>query len=618
MNRFYKGYESIAASPEFKSRMVRMMQHEEKESAAKRQGGFVIKKKTLAILIAAAIMVLAIGTAAAVGLTTAGRLKENTEQRLETAEDERYRDARKRAEQIVDDATYSRVIPLTETAAVQDVGITLKSVERDGDELLLTFAADSEKTGMILQLADGFPETDVRTQRILNAYDTFCEIGMDARAFRLTFGGRDFTPYYTNDFPVAAGYGDHDDYVIRFFDMPEIPYGTEMTLSGTLFRCDAAGVRQGEIGAFSIPFVFDYTDAVREADIERETQEILNMERTRDEKQQVNLEHLAEEAATLGQTVGFTQFHDVSADEQGIVLGLTDMFSGEDGMERFRYFCMNGYRVVEQELACEWDDGFGQRTIVMRLPYYAQRQYLDSVLTIACVELSGQSTKTEDGWLMPSEYKQDVFIFRYDLGTGKVTLPKNDAERDAWFKPIPINTGNRALDIIPLGAYVMDVKTEKQEQNGVEVCIRRAAFNDDGTLEIFYQAENMACEVITWETFPEEVRINGETAPRYTFEAWDAEWKPFRLTDERIAEMLDAYSMEKTRWIIDSLKVVPAKRFDMYDGPITIEVKNWTLYDLNKQGERELVGTFSFTFTVDPANAYRLSVNPREGLRLDR
>ena len=45
----------------------------------------------------------------------------------------------------------------------------------------------------------------------------------------------------------------------------------------------------------------------------------------------------------------------------------------------------------------------------------------------------------------------------------------------------------------------------------------------------------------------------------------------------------------------------------MYDGPITIEIKNWKLYDLNKQGERVLIGTFSFTFTVDPADAYELN-----------
>lgn len=65
MNKFYKGYDSIQASAAFKQRMVRTLQNEEKTPERQRSGGFVIKKRTLAILIAAAIMVLAIGTAAA-------------------------------------------------------------------------------------------------------------------------------------------------------------------------------------------------------------------------------------------------------------------------------------------------------------------------------------------------------------------------------------------------------------------------------------------------------------------------------------------------------------------------------------------------------------------------
>ena len=65
MNRFYKGYDDIAASSAFKSRMVKTLQSAEKESASNRSGGFVIKKRTLAILIAAVVALLAIGTAAA-------------------------------------------------------------------------------------------------------------------------------------------------------------------------------------------------------------------------------------------------------------------------------------------------------------------------------------------------------------------------------------------------------------------------------------------------------------------------------------------------------------------------------------------------------------------------
>lgn len=610
MNKFYKGYDDIVASDVFKQKTVRMLTSEPHETAT----GLRFNRRIAAVAIAAAALVLAMGTAVAVGVSTAGRLRENTEERLETAEEVRYQAAREQAERIVDSASFTREIPLDADAAAEDVTIRLKEIECDGDELLLKLSATGEHTGMVLGFDGDFLKEDVHAQRILASYDSFCEIGADARDFRLTFGGSAYTPYYTADMPSALGYGDGDDLIMRFPAMPQIANGTEMTLSGTLYRCDGDGVRQGEIGAFSIPFVYDYTDAMREADIERETQAILKTQRMRDEQQQVNLNALPEEAVSLEQTVGFTTYHDVSADAEGIVLGVTDRLGGESTAQ-FRYFSMNGYRVTEEELASEYDEAQNTRTAVLRLPYYAQQQYLDPVLTVACVDVSGQETKTDDGWLPPTEYAEDVFVFRYDLRTGKVTLPSDETERDAWFTPRSLRPYERAYDFMNVTYRLIDVETETQTQNGVDVSIRRVAFSEDGALEIYYQAEHMACEVMTEETFPEEILINGEPAPRRIFRSAGFEWEPFRLSDERIAELIDTYDMEKTRWVINPFEVMPAKRLDMYDGPITIEVKNWALYDLNKQGEREYVGTFSFTFTADPADASSPTINPREGIR---
>ena len=63
MDSIYEAYDSIAASSAFKSRMVQTLQ--QKYISRERAGGFAIKRRTLAILIAAAVTVLAIGTAAA-------------------------------------------------------------------------------------------------------------------------------------------------------------------------------------------------------------------------------------------------------------------------------------------------------------------------------------------------------------------------------------------------------------------------------------------------------------------------------------------------------------------------------------------------------------------------
>lgn len=65
MNKFYKGYDDITASDTFKQRMVRTLQSQTREEAPQKTVRLPIKRRTFAILIAAAITVLAIGTAAA-------------------------------------------------------------------------------------------------------------------------------------------------------------------------------------------------------------------------------------------------------------------------------------------------------------------------------------------------------------------------------------------------------------------------------------------------------------------------------------------------------------------------------------------------------------------------
>ena len=149
----------------------------------------------------------------------------------------------------------------------------------------------------------------------------------------------------------------------------------------------------------------------------------------------------------------------------------------------------------------------------------------------------------------------------------------------------------------------IDVKDVSDEQNGSTVTIRRVQFLENGTMRIYYKADHLAAEGISWETQP-EVCINGVKAERYRIKDMYGEQRDYRVSDEAIRDMLDAYSMERDRWDNGEWELVSPMRLDMYDGPITIEVKDWALYDLNKQGERVLIGTFSFTFTVDPINAY--------------
>ena len=160
MNKFYKGYDSIAASPEFKSRMVRTLQNETKEEAPRAALRLPIKRRTLAILIAAVIMVLAIGTAAAVGIavSTSGKMKEASEERLSRTEDESYQVARKWAEQIVDTTMYDT--PIEGSAEVGDLKLSLVSLMNDPQDLWIDFKLESETTGVVLTFDRAFLEGD--------------------------------------------------------------------------------------------------------------------------------------------------------------------------------------------------------------------------------------------------------------------------------------------------------------------------------------------------------------------------------------------------------------------------------------------------------------------------
>ena len=266
---------------------------------------------------------------------------------------------------------------------------------------------------------------------------------------------------------------------------------------------------------------------------------------------------------------------------------------------------MDGYDVADEELASEIAPDQQSATKLLRLPYYADRQYIGDVVTIGCVRSINKLIPLEpEGWMNSDEYEDTVFVFRYNLLTGEVTLPKDDAERDAWFTPhtFPMDNGDQVYSF--KGRYdVWDVEGVSDTQNGTTVRIGRVAFTPDGELCIVYRAENLACEVIAWETLPKAVTIDGVEVKAHRFLEEDG----FRLADDRIAEILNTYDMSKTRWITDCWNMKLPKRRDMYDGPITIEIKDWELYDLNKQGEREYVGTFSFTFTIPVDDAsYRM------------
>ena len=64
------------------------------------------------------------------------------------------------------------------------------------------------------------------------------------------------------------------------------------------------------------------------------------------------------------------------------------------------------------------------------------------------------------------------FVFRYDRKTGAITLPQNDAERDAWFeKPRLATSFDDPVMSFEDRVKAIDVKDVSDEQNGSTVTI---------------------------------------------------------------------------------------------------------------------------------------------------
>ena len=559
----------------------------------------VPKKRSIILLAAALAALLAVGTAVAVSMSTREQLQEAVENRIETSDDERYAQARELAIDRITNDVWERPIPLDVSAAVGDVTLTLKEIEVYGGEATLLIKPESERTGMVVTLDQEDYRNDTHTQRIVNAHEQICAFGTDARDFRLTIGDTNYAPYVVDE--IAAWYTENDAFFMTFHDMPRtIENGTKLTLSGTLYRCDSDGNRIGEIGSF----VYDYTDEMREADIQKLTEEILSTNDRIDAVTHDQLAALPKQATPLEIDVGMTTYHDVASDEQGILLGLTKRFT-EIGWYDYTYFCMDGYFVTNERLAEEIAPDRKSGTQLLRLPYYADAAYLPDVLTIACVHMIGQLTPLEpEGWSGPDSWDTSVFVFRYNRKTGEVSLPKDDAERDAWFTPQDLSITTTSLDPFYDYCETTDVSGIADTQNGTTVTIKSVVFQPDGTMYILFCADHLACEVISWETMPKAIRINGVAVNA------SGEEPGFHMDEESVAFTLDTYDMQKTRWINSYWSMKPPMRRDMYDGPITIEIKDWDLYDLNKQGEREFVGTFSFTFTI-PSDGSAYTVQPR-------
>ncbi len=325
MGKYQNAFSDIHASADFKRRMVVMMQaHNEPRAArAPQHPRIPAKRKALLITIAAILLLLSACAAYAIYWSSTQRAMQNATENIEMPPDALQQEAEAYAD--IDLKAYSLTAQLSGSATAGDVTIQMLSVDVfqdvDGAEYVFHFSLQSDKTGFITSFEPNYLEEDRAAQERLQQYDSFCEIGIDARNFVLTIGEQAFQPYAQPDYEgirqPASGWNEPDEgsaetssFMIRQNPVP-ITQDSQMNLSGTLYSCDAAGARTGTIGSFSIDFAYQYPAAQAEDIRQKSIDSYIQSHQKSNAARLESLGTLPKEATPIGLTQDVVTLNDI-------------------------------------------------------------------------------------------------------------------------------------------------------------------------------------------------------------------------------------------------------------------------------------------------------------------
>ncbi|MEA4914110.1 MAG: hypothetical protein VB061_06040 [Christensenella sp.] len=433
MNRYEAAFAGVHATPEFKDRLTARLNQECRTLANTPKTPkpmFSSKRKALLICIAAVLLLLSACAAYAVYWSSTQRAKEYTQS--EQATDDRLALATRMADESIAGTTFFSSIE--GTAEVDGLSLALVGVcfypnERP-PEVHLAFNASDAKTNDNSRLVD---------------FD-----------YVLTVGGKEYPAYAKADGTVrglpaiamadttmlGAGY----ETWFRIDDQ-EIVSGMPMTLSCTLYDWAQDGQRGESLGSFSLDFV--YTVPTEQIALERERliEENLAYLDAQAQNQSEALANLPDEMTQLNITQEEYTFHDAQVSKDGLLLGVTRVTDGSEAAE----FYMDGYRLEAEPVShiftpdtarpqlhlMPWEEVqyFGTYESVLKYPWYAPLNELPETVLIAVLRNEGSHRMAKgDDENDPITYSWNkvAFLFRVNPRTGEVTLPKDDAERDAW------------------------------------------------------------------------------------------------------------------------------------------------------------------------------------------
>ena len=626
MEPYQQAFNYIHASEDFKRRMVAAMQTRNTAHAARapwEAGASLIpaKRKALLITIAAVLLLLSACAAYAVYWSSTQRAMQNVVENMEKPAEAVQQEAEAYADSVVKASSLSA--PLEGSATVGDVTIQMNAVEvfqeEEGGEYVLYFSARSDSVGFVTSFAPSWLEEDRPAQERLGQYDSFCEIGIDARDFVLTIDGQPYPVYTKPDFEgvpePASGWNEPggvtagtSSLLIRHNPVP-ITQDSQMSLSGTLYSCDAKGVRTGTIGMFSVDFAYRYpadqAASIRQQSIDYYTKSHAASNAARLE----SLGNLPTEATPVGLTQDSTTIDDVTVLPDSLLLGCTSDrgWKPADGTP-YEYrnaghelYYINGYQTEPEVMDMTWSeekvtepDEYGEYTSrivssILKIPYYRATQDMPEELTVYITREMQFFSVTEQKMVDDKSRWPLELVFRVNRTTGAVTLPKDDAEKASW--------------IAEQTALAADGRNDARDYN-----IHRELTIGDTTLLLerllYYPARRtfvlyafipvIDCEVMPWEIDP-VVTLNGavlaEPQNDTYLRALDPSTpKPFQTN---IEEWIDTYGTDPNRFSwYDFTYRAPESMLDMPDS-FTLDF-TWDVYDLGADATRKFIGTFAF------------------------
>lgn len=644
MESYRSAFSAIHASANFKRQMIgRMLEQNERsvsrEPKRTEDRSIPARRRALLIAMAAALLLLTACAAYAVYWSSTQRAMQNATENIEKPAEAVLQEAEAYADGVV--KASSLTAPLEGSATVGAVTIQMNAAEvfqeEEGGEYVFYFSALSDSIGFITSFAPNWLEGDRPAQERLGQYDSFCEIGIDARDFVLTIDGQPYPVYTKPDYEgvpePASGWNEPggaipgtSSLLIRHNPVP-ITRDSQMNLSGTLYSCDATGQRTGTIGSFSIDFTYRYpadqAASIRQQSIDSYTryQEASNAARLE------SLGNLPTESTAVGLTQDSTTIDDVTVLPDSLLLGFTsdrgwkpvDGTAYEYRNAGHELYYINGYQMEPEVMDMSWSeekvtepDEYGEYTSrivssILKIPYYRAAQEMPEELTVYITREMQFFSITEQKMVDDTTRWPLELVFRVNRTTGEVTLPKDDAEKANWIaeQTALVADGRNAA---------RDYKIHREQTIGnMTVLLERLLYYPARRTFVLYAfIPVIDCEVMPWEIDP-VVTLNGAVLaapPRDTYDRTidPSTPKPFQTN---IEEWIDTYGTDPNRFSwYDFTYRAPESMLDMPDS-FTLDF-TWDVYDLGADATRKFIGTFSFTVPLQKSDYLAFDARNRD------